>query len=66
MTRIAFPQKVVLQYRSTAEVNIIANTGAFNSGQRERNNLVPTLDNQVILTSNSEIPIEDLLKITII
>lgn len=54
MTRIAFPQKVVLQYRSTAEVNIIANTGAFNSGQRERNNLVPTLDNQVILTSNSE------------
>lgn len=31
MTRIDFPQKVVLQYRSTAKENTIANTGAFNS-----------------------------------
>lgn len=66
ITRIAFPQKVVLQYRSTAEINIITNTGTFNSENRERNNSVPTLDNQVILTGNSEICIEDLLKITII
>lgn len=64
--RIAFPQKVILQYRSTAEINIITNTGTFNSKNRERNNSVPTLDNQVILTGNSEICIEDLLKITII
>lgn len=54
----AFPYYIVRQYRSRAEVNITANPGTSYSKNREKSNLVSTLDKQMILAGCSAISVE--------